>query len=73
MARREEVSTSLVCPGCGTEGTAEWSENENPVHAGGSFDRRLLSVSKGFILGPGMASIGDPEILCEECGKAVPN
>jgi ribosomal protein S27E len=70
MAKREFITSHLKCEDCGTTGTAEWSENENPVHGRG-LDSKLLSVSDGFKAGIGTVAMGDQAIECTGCGKII--
>ena len=65
MALRENFTTAIKCPKCNKTGTAEWSENENPMHGGG-LDTRLISVSNGFINTTGN------KIECSICNVAIP-
>jgi hypothetical protein len=70
MARRERISSHIECKDCGKTGTAEWSENENPVHGRG-LDSQLLSVTEGFAKGQGTVALGDQAIVCLTCDKVV--
>ena len=70
MAKREWIRTHIECKTCGNTGTAEWSENENPVHGRG-LDSILHSVTEGFAAGPGKVALGDQEILCLTCKTVV--
>ena len=66
MPKRETYSSHLKCPKCNNQGTAVWSENENPVYGGG-LDCQLESVSAGFEISSKPRSKEEPEIICTEC------
>ena len=70
MSKREFITSHLKCEDCGTTGTAEWSENENPVHGRG-LDSKLLGVTEGFARGEGKVAMGDQAIVCTDCGRVV--
>lgn len=70
MAKRESYSEQLECPNCGAQGTAQWSENENPVYGRG-LNKTLHSVSDGFEQGKQKDQNGDPLVACQACGVVV--
>jgi hypothetical protein len=64
MARRERYEAALKCERCGTEGSATYEGNQNPVHNTGDLRRELLDIAGGFRAGKGR----DPSIYCTHCG-----
>jgi len=71
MAKRERQTKDLRCNTCGKEGTLAWTENENPMHAGGMIDPQVSTLSKGFILGPDSRRDSLPPVECGDCGTSV--
>jgi hypothetical protein len=67
MPRREEYTARLECEPCGITGTAQVSENENPVYSRGDLNRAVASIEGEFRTGAG----GDATIYCARCGKKV--
>jgi hypothetical protein len=52
------------------QGSAQWSENENPVYGRG-LNKTLHSVSDGFKKGRQKDRNGDPTIECKACGVII--
>ena len=66
MPKRERFITKMKCKLCNLEGDAEWEENENPVYSQG-LNRKLISLSEGFVKSSKIDNDGDPIILCKKC------
>lgn len=64
MPKKESFTTSIICPRCGSSGTAIWEENENPVHGSG-LDAKLVEVSGKFKI------INGYKIKCKDCGELI--
>lgn len=48
MARREFYTGKVRCPNCGTAGTTECSEVENPAHNNWDLDKHVSSATPPF-------------------------
>lgn len=64
MSKKEKFSAPIECPKCGNKGSAEWEENEDPVHGRG-FDAKLISVTGAF------ETTGRESVRCSICGAKV--
>lgn len=71
MAKREFLDSDFVCA-CGHTGSLRYSENENPIRAGGAFDKEIEYLSPGFKAKKlDSVASGLPPITCGKCGQPV--
>lgn len=64
MTKKEYFKSKISCEKCNTTGTANWVENENPIHGNG-LDTKLLDVSNDF------EDVGENKIKCSKCGLII--
>jgi len=65
LSKRETYTTNIGCKDCGNQGTAKFSEFENPVYARGNLNTVAEDAGEGFALN-GKAGSG---LSCTKCGS----